>query len=384
MTHAAHGSLFEAYRERRTFSSFDGLRCLCILAVVWHHSPDDLDLARVFPAVRMGFLGVDLFFVISGFLIVMLLLRERERTGTVSLRNFWIRRSLRIFPVYFGLLAVLALLFSTVMKHGSQASEFFDSLPWLLTYTSNWAAIGGIMGITWSLSAEEQFYAVWPPIERWAPRVVPFALAGLIGLSQAIHFGLFDGPMARLGFGPYEPVMLRQTTFTPILLGVAAAHLMHSPASFARVAQLLGHRAVPVLLLLAIVVASCLFPDDLRGWPRLTMHLLMVAWVLSCVVREDHALRAFLTLRPVARIGVLSYGIYLYHLIAADVVTRVLAKLPFTVPMLALAGNVVLSVGIAHLSHRFYERHWLALKERFQGTPVQASGLASVDARPTP
>ena len=84
-------------------------------------------------------------------------------------------------------------------------------------------------------------------------------------------------------------------------------------------------------------------------------------------------LRGALTWRPMARIGVLSYGIYLYHLIAADVVTRVLAKLPFTMPMLALAGNIVLSVVIAELSYRFYERHWLALKERFQGTPVRTT-----------
>ena len=82
---------YDAYRGTRVFASLDGLRCLSILAVIWHHCGWQ---AAPWALLQMGYRGVDLFFVISGFLITTLLLREREETGRVSLREFWIRRAL--------------------------------------------------------------------------------------------------------------------------------------------------------------------------------------------------------------------------------------------------------------------------------------------------
>lgn len=370
VTPMSGGDAHAAFRERRVFSSLDGLRCLCILAVIWHHTPYDPSLDAWLPAIRFGFLGVDLFFVISGFLIVTLLLRERDRSGTISMSNFWARRALRIFPLYFGLLAALTVLFLTVRRDGTQASAFFGDLPFLLTYTTNWVTMHSVMAITWSLSAEEQFYALWPPVERWASRAVPWVLGALIALSQVIHFGLIDGAMASIGFGPTEPGMLRETTFTPILLGVAAAHVMHRPSGFAWVWRVLGHRVMPAALLVTIAVTCWFLPDDIRGWGRLLMHVLMVALVMGCVAREDHALERVLTLRPIARIGLLSYGIYLFHLIALDLVGRALSPRFVEVPGLLLAGTVALSILMAELSYRFYEKRWLALKDRFRETPA--------------
>ena len=102
---------FESYRRTRAFGALDGLRCLSILVVVWHHSPARLSW---WSASELGFLGVDLFFVISGFLIVTLLLREREGSGDISLPKFYMRRTLRIFPLYYGLILFLAVYYVTV------------------------------------------------------------------------------------------------------------------------------------------------------------------------------------------------------------------------------------------------------------------------------
>src|SRR5215831_19037330 len=96
----------KSYLQTRTFGSLDGLRALAILGVIWHHSASALP---GWPITARGFLGVDLFFVISGFLIVTLLLRERRRTATISLRKFYVRRFLRIFPPYYGLLALVTI-----------------------------------------------------------------------------------------------------------------------------------------------------------------------------------------------------------------------------------------------------------------------------------
>src|SRR5262245_32214375 len=88
---------------RSHFGALDGLRCISILAVIWAHGPGQR--ATLF-LLRSGALGVDLFFVISGFLITTLLLRERRSTGSVSLARFYARRSLRIFPLYYAVLAI--------------------------------------------------------------------------------------------------------------------------------------------------------------------------------------------------------------------------------------------------------------------------------------
>jgi peptidoglycan/LPS O-acetylase OafA/YrhL len=94
------------YRTTKHFASLDGVRCCCILAVIWHHCPHPPSPANV---LERGFLGVDMFFVLSGFLIVTLLLRERDRSGRINLKNFYVRRTLRIFPIDDLQLFVLAL-----------------------------------------------------------------------------------------------------------------------------------------------------------------------------------------------------------------------------------------------------------------------------------
>ena len=96
----------------KRFGSLDGLRCLSILAVLWHHSGVDID----FPLFHRGQLGVRLFFAISGFLITSLLIRERVRHGEVSLRKFYVRRSLRIFPLYYAILLTYVVVVAIVER----------------------------------------------------------------------------------------------------------------------------------------------------------------------------------------------------------------------------------------------------------------------------
>ncbi|MGB2610895.1 MAG: acyltransferase, partial [Isosphaeraceae bacterium] len=97
----------EQYLGTRTFASLNGVRGLCILSVLWHHAPGGLHAL----ILERGFLGVDMFFVLSGFLIVTLLLRERDRTGSISLKKFYARRTLRIFPIYYLVLFTLLLFY---------------------------------------------------------------------------------------------------------------------------------------------------------------------------------------------------------------------------------------------------------------------------------
>lgn len=358
------GASYAEFRSRETFGSLDGLRALSIIAVVWHHSPGDSWLTRSLPGSRFGFLGVDLFFVISGFLIVTLLLRERASAGAISLKNFYVRRSLRIFPLYYGLILAFALFY--LFRDDARAIAFRADLPYLLTYLTNWHHAAGMFAITWSLAAEEQFYLVWSAVERFLARFAVAVLAGLMLVSQLIHLGAIDGFLhAAFGWAPDEPGMLRETTFMPILLGVALAHALHHRPAYERLALVLGGRyAAPAVLILLLCAAQFL-PDDIRGWPRLAMHLLMVLLLAAAVLREDHALAGLLRFGPLARIGVVSYGIYLLHHIGLGGGQRIGAVIGMHLPHQNFLVGGLLAWALAELSFRFYERPFLGLKRRF-------------------
>ena len=140
------------YLARRTFGSLDGIRAGSILAVIWHHATPRGAFSLA--GLDRGYLGVDMFFVLSGFLIVTLLLREKDRNGSVSLKNFYARRTLRIFPVYYAVLACLTVLYLWKPDAGS-AGAFFAELPYYATYTSNWIE-PTVLALTWSLAGHVQ------------------------------------------------------------------------------------------------------------------------------------------------------------------------------------------------------------------------------------
>ncbi|MGF1597371.1 MAG: acyltransferase family protein [Acidimicrobiales bacterium] len=346
----------DLFRARSHFGSLDALRAFAVIAVVWHHT---VEPAAWLPLSGRGFLGVDLFFVLSGFLIVTLLLRERDRTGTISLKNFYARRSLRIFPLYYGILAVMALLVYGTSSHTPTAQAFRDTVPYYLTYTSNWFGTGALLAVSWSLAAEEQFYLVWPPIQRFAGRAILPILAVLVVLNQLVNFGVLFAD------GQQEREMI-QVTFTPILLGVALAHVLHHHHD--RVTGVLGGRlAAPVAGVAVLLVAN--LPNDttsLVGVHRLTIHVLMVILVASVVVHEQHGLAPLLMVRPLARVGAISYGIYLLHMFVRHVADQSIGRVglgeqPLVLFVATLAGVLV----AAELSFRFFESPILRLKRRF-------------------
>src|SRR5260221_4943518 len=176
----------ELFQEAKYFPFLDGLRALSILGVVWHHAGGTRLLAG--PLSR-GYHGVSLFFVISGFLITTLLLRERKRTQGISLRKFYLRRALRIFPLYYAVLALYVVMVVYIERGSRAGVEFIQNLPFFATYTSNWFVKLGadrtIFYFAWSLATEEQFYLVWPWIVLHAgPRLRPVAFAiGLLAVA---------------------------------------------------------------------------------------------------------------------------------------------------------------------------------------------------------
>ncbi len=361
---------FDSYQRTRAFGALDGLRCLSILVVVWHHSPVRLSW---WTASNLGFLGVDLFFVISGFLIVTLMLRERERNGDISLPKFYMRRTLRIFPLYYGLILFLSLYYVTLGADSSFGSEFLADLPIYLCYLGNFFPVG--FGIVWSLAAEEQFYLAWPLIERNLRRFIVPILAVAIGINQLFNFKLprawIEGWLG--GAGAFEGLGIVQCTFTPILLGVCLAHLFQERRSFERCAPLFASRFAPVGWALALVALAALVSEtNIAGWGRLSVQLLMAGLVGSAVYREDHLLMPLLRFRPFVRIGTVSYGIYLLHIHAIELTKRFMGLLGVTEGLLIFVVAAGLAILLAELSFRFWETPFLRLKGRFASSTEQA------------
>ena len=158
---------YEKFKQQRFFGSLNGLRFIAIVAVLWHH------IAATSFSITLAYRGtegVTLFFAISGFLITTLLLREKSRNRDIDMKKFFMRRTLRIFPLYYTMLAVYAVLVFFTAEP-VRFENFFANFLSFATYTSNFfmvdAVVGGTMfAFAWSLATEEQFYLIWPWIEK--------------------------------------------------------------------------------------------------------------------------------------------------------------------------------------------------------------------------
>ncbi|MGH8905615.1 MAG: acyltransferase family protein [Egibacteraceae bacterium] len=258
-----------------------------------------------------------------------------------------------------------------IVEQGSLYGQgFVGNLPYFLTYTSNWFVSRSddrvIFYSAWSLATEEQFYLVWPSVERFTHGLWLVAAAcGLILTSLVAG----SGPVTEWLGAEHLLRTILQSVSVPICLGVLLAHLLHDRRGYRWAGAWLGHRfASPWLFLMVIVGLATM--DGWGRWGLLGVEMLMALLVGSCVVREDHGLALLLKLRPIARIGVISYGMYLLHVLVLNVVRRLLGVAGLDTPLLRFTLCLVLTIGVASLSYRYYESFFLRRKQRFTRPPA--------------
>jgi peptidoglycan/LPS O-acetylase OafA/YrhL len=350
---------YARFKATRRFGSLDGWRAFAIVAVIWQHT-----MARSFasPIAQEGRHGVGLFFVISGFLIVTLLLREKESPKGFSLSRFWVRRALRILPIYYGVLAVYIVLV-WYMERSPAGAEFFDNLPSFATFTTNWFADTSdrtIFFFSWSLAAEEQFYLVWPLVEVLVCRpLLKFALLGVVMVTSQIA-------LAAYGFKGEGPLGMRILYNVPlaIMLGTALAHAVNTKGGFRIVYLILGRRG-SAFGALAFTIATAFVSPSIGFAGEIMVSVAFLLLVGSTVIREDNDMAAFLRWKPVVWIGTVSYGMYMLHMLSVNVIRKATLALSLDSPVVEFIGGTALACGVASLSFLYYERKFLMLKDRF-------------------
>ena len=333
----------------------DGLRALAVLGVMAYHEPD-LELAG-------GFLGVDLFFVLSGFLITGLLLDEHRRSGKVSLRSFWNRRGRRLLPALAALLLAVVVL-TTVLGDVAQRRDLPSGVVSAVFYVSNWNLIANHHSYfdqfsslsplrhLWSLAIEEQFYLLWPIVVIACLRHNRRLLIGVTIVATIMSIGLMavlvgDGDPSRSYYGT-------DTRAFSLLIGALGA-------LFAWHLRPKGRRTllVSVLGLGAIGAAFLFIRDDARWMYRggFVMFALVALGVIILASGDTFVTRAMS--HPVLRrIGVLSYALYLWHWPIRVFLTDARLHLPDTTVghVVGIAARLALTFTMAWLSMELIER----------------------------
>ena len=405
------------FSGRKHFPALDGLRGLAVLMVMGMHYIGALPPASIlrFPWCE-GWVGVDLFFVLSGFLITGILY---DSAGQVHyFRNFYARRFLRIFPLYYGLLfcvscflLFLRLHFASGFAAHPERERLLADLPWLWTYTVNLMSSFGLAGPPflshfWSLAVEEQFYMVWPVVVFLAPRrrlmaisLVVMAIALLLRLALTAcglgnHGPVYDLMFCRMdafgagaivvllsrgpqGLTPFSGLAKRAMLVSGgfVLIALAAVPLIGFAWSVGPNPFLLsGSVALPpwsgsrwltdaLYSVLAVLFASVIGVISTGTGP----------WALPAAVLNLPILRTF---------GKYSYALYVFHVPIFVMLIPLQARIAARFPLFGgnLGGiawivlNLCLAFSAAFLSYHLYEKHFLILKKYFPER-VAAGGI---------
>lgn len=377
-------------RTQRYLPQLDGLRGIAILGVLLFH----FDAANVgwtglsfhVGAFDLGWTGVMLFFVLSGYLITEILLAAKGASH--YFRDFYARRALRIFPAYYAML-LLAFALASTLSAGDAAGAIRE-WPFYVFYVSNyWLGVNDgrtpmsqLLGPTWTLSIEEQFYLVWPLIVGVLTRRALVALcAALVLASPLLRWSL----MQATG-NPTFTAFALVSNFDGLALGALIA-ASRGDASFGRwIVPRTGLvlAAVSGLALAALVAANgSRHFSEARFWMSATGSLLFFpslvasffAGVLVLALTSGSSTVKLLCFRPLVGLGRVSYGVYLYHMPVNFVLTRlvwtsVFLPIPGVEPPAALVALLYVArhaatILVAVVSYRFLERPFLELKSRF-------------------
>jgi peptidoglycan/LPS O-acetylase OafA/YrhL len=372
--------------------ALDGLRAIAVMVVLLLHTAHRLPVPKgggdavLYFLLRFGWIGVDIFFVLSGFLITGILLSQKHTLPRDYFTVFYARRVLRIFPLYFAVV-IGGLLIIHFTEHMGGLVDWVT----LLTYTQNFvwifrpSNVSIWLGHTWSLAVEEQFYIVWPVLVyfvsvRYLKAGIPVAV--VLALLLRIALASFNLKRAILISAP--------TRCDSLLLGALLAIICRGedgvfglPPRAGRFLGWLG--SVSIVIVLAVGVYNRDLYDETafnRTFGFLLMAFVALGLISACL--QGGWLARVLSFRPLVNMGRVSYGIYLFHPPILTLLSLAMfhgaSPLPYPVEALLLFGiGATITVAVSTLSYNYFESRVLGYKRYFEyPRPIETEPVAPV------
>lgn len=359
--------------DRKHLPALDGIRALAVFVVILYHSGVVLGVP--------GDLGVTAFFVLSGFLITWLLIKELDKTGTISLRDFYARRTLRIFPAYYAFVAL-----SIVADYALHAPWHASRIAAAFTYTINYQ--DAITGVTngpaahaWSLAVEEQFYLLWPLafLLLWKSgkvrtrQTVAIAIAVVLVWRSVLYLGFHSG--SAYVYNAFD------TRCDALAIGCWMA-LSGSASSYRRFEALVSRYAwMPIVSLVLLWISRTRLGAGYHYSLGMTVDALLLAVFLIQMLRlSESRLWSWLNQSWIRWLGRVSYPCYLWHGWGLAVGLH-LAKLG---PLwLQFVVGYLATLALASGSYYVIERPALSLKRRLRRTDPDPETSPPQTTRPT-
>ncbi len=360
--------------ERTYLPQLDSLRVFAVLGVLVLHYLNPPDLPWIFRFLDWGHLGVRLFFVLSGFLITGILLDCRDyadrmpNTSLFYIRQFYIRRFLRIFPIYYLVLAIV-LAFNV-----SPSREIW---PWLVTYTSNiyiwlnqtWI---GRVGHFWTLAVEEQFYLFWPWLVLFAPRKkLIFTILGIILLAPLYRYYAVTRYPGDFVKGFYTTGVLTFASLDSLGMGALLAIVYRLDREILR--KYLTKFVLPIgvgLLLILNLLAYYKLKSRLLITFDDIAYSLIFCWLIGKASMGFKGIPGkILELKPLIYLGKISYGIYVYHNLVPVLLSSIFHQFGATYPetgWFTFLTSTTITLLIATLSWFLFEKPINNLKRYFR------------------
>jgi peptidoglycan/LPS O-acetylase OafA/YrhL len=351
-------NLIKDSKKRVYFPNLNGVRFIAALSVLIYHFFDT--------TIFYGHLGVILFFVLSGFLITYLLLEEKEAEKAIAIKKFYIRRILRIWPLYFFIVLIGSIVF-LVINNNDNSSPFFNTLIYYLIFIPNVAFVLEIgfkyAGVLWSVGSEEQYYLLWPWLIKiksdkkiiivfvliilffsCAPHIIDYINNNYLNNSKNILY--------------YSSRIMARMSFNSMATGGLLAFLYKYKAESIKFMfnKLFQFVCLISLLFCWILNVEFFFNDQFYA-------IMFGILILNLAVNPKVIFS--LENKVLDYLGKISYGLYVYHLIAFDINYFIITKwlnLPFANSVYFFLFGVLTTILIASLSYYFFERPFLKLK----------------------
>lgn len=375
------------FKNIKYFKGLDGLRFFAAFLVLMHHSETIRKKNGLFNLEWLGLFrnggnAVTFFFVLSGFLITYLLLKEKRVTGTVSIKQFYLRRMLRIWPLYFLLIAIgcfilpyglkfLGVAYEMPYQFGNTWYYFLFFLPGLVTFYYGHHFLEPL----WSIGVEEVFYLFWAPVFKWFKKILPVVLCTVIILKLifVIYVTYFDK-----GLNPLMSYLLGIFQFEAMAIGGLGAWAVYNFKKddfsrlgiYKKIVQLVIYILLFIFLIFHSNIDHIIWNSVFKNpvYSPLIIEFLFLYLVIGVSMAGNSIIN------PAGRIlnflGEISYGIYMYQMLVIFIIMHffkgILTEMhPAAATALYYGLALILIVSIAAISKYTFENYFLKLKKRF-------------------